>query len=352
MVHLRKNLKILNECTKQFIKELPYLDRKFKFFIGFDGDSDGFSSFVIIYRLLKKLGYKKIRFKTFDHEVKSIRKSFDVYIFLDIPKISSKALRNCREVIVVDHHPPKENFKEFIYCNPRIFKKDAYIPTSCISYYIYKEVVRSSDPVWVAGIGIIGDKGFKNCKWVFREIRKIYPELLENCYDENCIFDTGLGKLAKIVNSIRVIDPKLYEKFGKYFAELDTYKRLLKGKDRESKFLLRIQRKTEREIEKWLRIFEKKKIETKNLVYLEVKSKLNLRSTLATILSERIKNKVVAVGQRDGKWFRVSFRNKNALKTLNYFLKNIPESSGGGHPVACSMKFPVRYKKIFISKLK
>jgi len=352
VVHLQKSLKILSKCTREIIKKLPYLDRNFKIFIGFDGDSDGFSSFVITYRLLKELGYKKIRFKVFNHEVKSIRKNFDVYVFLDIPTIPSELLTDFKEVIIIDHHPPNHKFKKFNYCNPRLVEENAYIPTSCIAYYIYKKLLESSDIVWVAGIGIIGDKGFKNCKWVFREIRKMYPELLGNCFEESCIFDTELGKLAKIVNSLRLVNSKLYEKFGKYFARLDTYKRLLEGKDKESKFLLQIYRKTEREIEKWLKIFETRKIETRNLVYLEVNSKFNIRSTLATILSEKIKTKVVAVGQREGKWFKVSFRNKNALKVLHYFLRNIPDSSGGGHPVACSMKFPAKYKKIFISKLK
>ena len=352
---MKERIKLISKSLRCCLNKIKKIKKNSEVLILFDSDCDGVTSAVIMHKLMESLGINHISLKVFDHEVHTLRvkKNFDIVMFLDLPQISKNVIEKIKgKAVIIDHHPPKNYPKYVTYCNPRKIKRSVYIPTSCLCYFLYKKIVKKNDVCWISGIGIIGDKGVKECSWVFKDIKKIFPELLDEISEKN-IYNSLLSTLAKIINSVRLVNYLEYVKVAKYLAKIKSYNSIVSGKDKISKFLLKTYFETEEEIEKLMKKFEKEKMEFKKVIYFEVKSKYKIRSTLASIISSKLKTKkVVAIGQEDGRYFKVSLRGKNAFMILEKVKNKIPGAIGGGHPQACSLKLPIKFKNCFISNLK
>ncbi len=335
----------VKRCISKFLRDVGE-----NVLIVYDSDADGIASAALFAKILKKLR-KKIGFSTY--EKLRIMNKYDSFVFLDVPYVDENVLKKIRnkKILIVDHHPLID-YKNVIYCNPRKFDKNAYIPVSCIIYEVSKDIF-GKKLCWIGAIGVLGDMAIKSCGWVLKDVESVYPELLIN-KSEGIMNSTILGVLTKIINSSRVIKRETGAKeAAKFLYSISDYTQILNASTRKSKDLLKWYIKTEREIERILKEFEKKKIKKGNFIIFEVKSKLNLKSTIATSLSTKLKNGVLVILQKKGRVFDVSFRRgRNCRKDLSKLVEKIKDSiegaKGGGHPTASAMKIPVRRKKEFL----
>ncbi|OYT42070.1 MAG: hypothetical protein B6U78_02205 [Candidatus Aenigmarchaeota archaeon ex4484_224] len=320
-----KKKKIEEICKKgiDFLKKV-----KGNCLIVHDSDCDGICSASIFLKIFKKM---KIKAKVLNKERinEKIIEKFDCLIFLDIPRIEESVIEKIKKkkVLIVDHHFPVRYPKKFVYINPRIYEKNAYIPTSCLSYVIGKEFLEKNEICWLGLVGTICDKGEKNCKWIRKDCKKI---------------DEYIYVFANVVNSCRIFNENNSSFVAKVLAKSQNYIEILKGNKKEHLKILKWYFESQREIEKILKNFEKEKIEKNGYVFFEVKSKLFFKSTIASILAEKIKKKVLVVFQeRNGK-IEISLRRgkgcrKNLLKIVEKVLKKV-KGSGGGHPQAAGLK--------------
>jgi len=315
-------LKFIKNSAKTLQKILK--DNK-KFQIFFDSDVDGLMSLLITLKSLKKLG-KDVKFEEVkDREdlpkiIENLKDKNYVYIFLDLG-LKEEYLEKIRKlqikVIWIDHHQIETfSTKGIIYINPLVVDKNLYIPTSAITYLIFEKIVYIKENLYYSAIGIIADKGQKSCEKIIKLASIKFKESYEN-----------FELIAQKVNSLFILNKKI----KRYVNKMQNIKFF------KSKELERIYKKVQKEIEKELKNFEKKKIETKNVVIYEIKSKLKIRSTIASILSEKIKDKIIVIYQKEKDKVKISLRTSLENVNLLEILKKtkIDFISFGGHKKAC-----------------
>jgi len=336
-----KNRKIAEKVGKELALFLENLKIKNALLIH-DEDCDGISSASILAKLLRKKDIEIEFLAGHAGEDIKISRKFDFYFILDIPDLKLKT----KNYAILDHHlPTKVNVP---YFNPRCIDKEAYIPVSCFVYEAYKEIVKKRDACWLAGIGILGDFAIKSCKYVLKEIKKEFPELISGFSRELLFEKSLLGTLTKIINSSRIVAGKRGASMAASFlSKINDWKEVFKFKKKESKLLLKWYFKYIEEMEKILKVFEKEKLENEKFVFFLAESKYNLRSTLASYLTKFYKGKVILIGQTIGKFIHFSARCEGCRINLVKFIEKLKKSvnaEGGGHRQAAG--FRIREDKL------
>lgn len=332
-------------------------------------DNDSICSATIIYKLLKnfykiepRLIVSDLNFAITENVLNTIRKTKPNYLIsVDIAEVNVNILtqlRNISDVMIIDHHTPR-GYVKITYVNPRIYDKEIYIPATYLCYKIYGKFLDDREILWIAGIGTLSDMGMKNCNDLFESIKLNYEELVgDNENIDEVLFDNSLlGKLAKIFDSGRVVKGV----DGSVIAlnaliKSRSYQEILEGKSSDANKLLECYNLSEKEFDRLVKDFEKKKKRIKNLLLYEVKSKYNMKSPLATHLAKKMKNEVLVIYQKSGRYIDVSFRRGmssgvNLSDLANDSLRNISDSHSGGHSVAAGARFPARYLKKFLNNL-
>ncbi len=361
----------MNEIIEGTIKPAVELIKKFKskdrVAIVHGHDNDSICSAAIIYKLLKNL-YKiesslvvsGLNSAVTEDVLVSLKKIKPTHVIIvDISEVNVNfltELRNMSHVMIIDHHVPK-GYVKITYVNPRIFDKEIYIPATYLCYRVYEQFLEPKEIIWIAGIGTLSDMGLKYCNDLFENIKHENKELVEN--NENIdefLFDNSLlGKLAKIFDSARVVNGASGSVDAlNALIKASGYKEVLNDKNKQ---LLEWFSIAEKEFNRLVKDFEKKKKRIKKIILYEVKSKYNMKSPLATYLAKNLTNEVLVIYQKSGKYIDVSFRRgRVCIVDLNQLasncVKNIPNSNGGGHIQAAGSRFPARYLDRFLRNLK
>jgi len=326
-------------------------------------DNDSISSAAVMYRLIMRKFKMKpflvssgMNFSVTDDVFKKLKEiKPDFVIIVDIAQISKEIENKLNEykVLSIDHHGPFE-YEKIIYSNPRLFKKDIYLPASYICYKIYEHYYKSDEVSWVAGIGVLGDHGVTQCLDLFEKIKKNYPELVDDIeFIDEKLFDYSLiGKLTKIFDSARVVE-------GRYGAEVGA-KVLTKNfsnKDPDVKKLLAWHEITNKEFKRLVSLFYKKREGVgKNILFFMFNSKLSIKSSIAGYLPQFFGDKILIVGQKEKGMYDFSFRRGPKVKTnlrdvVKKSIQDIPNATGGGHEAASAARIEVKYFEKFMKNL-
>ncbi|MBU5536969.1 MAG: DHH family phosphoesterase [Candidatus Aenigmatarchaeota archaeon] len=332
-------------------------------------DNDSICSAAIIYRLLKTIykiesnlvvsGSNSSVTEDVLDKIKKLKPNYVIIVDISDVNVSILTeLRNTSQVMIIDHHVPK-GYVLITYVNPRVFNKEIYLPTTYLCYKIYEKYLDTKEILWIAGIGTLSDMGLKNCNDLFENIKSNKKELVDNNQNiDEILFDNSLlGKLAKIFDSARVVNG-----VEGSVAALDilikakNYHEVLKGKSGAKK-LLEWFSVADKEFNRLIKDFEKKKKQIKKIILYEVKSRYNMKSPLATYLAKRLTSEILVIYQKSGKYIDVSFRRgKVCIVDLNELaintIKDIPDSNGGGHTQAAGCRFPAKYLNKFLRNLK
>lgn len=332
-------------------------------------DNDSICSAGIIYRLLKekcniesKLVVSEFNFRITEKSFDEIEKSNPEFVITvdvaDIPNEVEKFLQNYK-VLVIDHHGPSD-YEKFSYSNPLLQDKDSYIPVTCISYRIYKNFSNPKEILWIAGIGTLADHGVTQNTYLFDEIKKSEPELVDGIeFVDEKLFDLSLlGTLTKIFDSASIVKGIEGVKLAtKILIETKSYKDILAMKNTEIKKLVGWYEIMKKEFDRLVEDFKKNKKEFGRFLFYEIKSKLNLKSSLAGYMQQFFNNNIIVVYQLDGDFYAVSFRRGSNVKgdlrkVAEVSVKSIPNSSVGGHKPASATRIPKTSLKKFFENLK
>jgi single-stranded DNA-specific DHH superfamily exonuclease len=325
-------------------------------------DVDSICSAAIIYKLLQKLKIDTSNVVTesnYSFGIKDFEKVKKVdhkfVVILDIPVVGVDVLTQLTKfykVMIIDHHKPK-GYVRVCYINPRIYDDTIYAPTTYIAYKIYESFLNPKDILWIACIGVLGDHGVESCKDIFIKLRKMNPDLFGNSEitSESLFRNSKLGMLTRMIDAGRVVDVKNVDKVFKIITTAKSYKDV----ERNS-FIRKLFKSLELEFEKNLKEFEKNKKVFKNVVFYEIKSKYNLKSSFAGYVQTLFEDKVICVAQKFGEYYEVSLRKGEKLsvdlsKLAETLIEGLKDASGGGHPSASAVRFPSNEIKNFINKL-
>ncbi|MGC8993470.1 MAG: DHH family phosphoesterase [Candidatus Aenigmatarchaeota archaeon] len=314
--------------------------------IVFGHDDDSIASSSVFFKLAKKLKLKPkliVSFQNFEVDEKTAKKleKFKNILITDIgdtPEERINKLSRKKLLLIVDHHLPKKY--NCLYVNPRLVKKEIYMPASYISWLIYKQFFDSKEIEWIAAFGTLGDFGAEENKDLFLSLKKNFPELIgENKIKDRVLFERSLiGKIAKMIDACRIFEGLKGVKYAsKVVANSKSYKDVLN--DRKIRNLYK---KLNTEFKKELKRLNKNKIEIDDFLIYEIKSKYNLKSSFASYLPKIFKNKIIFVAQKSNSYYEVSVRRglkrKDDLsKIVSEITKSI-RAKGGGHPTAAGMR--------------
>jgi single-stranded DNA-specific DHH superfamily exonuclease len=326
-----------------------------------DDDCDGICSGSIIAILAKKLLAHATLLSTEWNEsltkdvaTKVKKKKPSKVIILDCPEIPRNVLDvfGSSDVLIVDHHK-LEKYAGVTYCNPRKFDKDIYLPTSYLAYKIFEKFFNTRDILWFAASGTLGDMGLKDCTELFTKLRIVYPELIGNADINDELFDNSLlGTITKIISSASAVKGRIGAEFvSSELIKVKNYREFLNVRKP-----LEWYNELETEFDRCLKDFEMNKKVVGRLVFYELKSKLRIKSILATSLARYHSNKIIIIGQEYDGQFGVSLRrgesvNIDLADLVKNLIKGIPKARGGGHPAAAAGSMPNQYKCSFLRKL-
>lgn len=259
----------------------------------------------------------------------------DLLVFLDLPvdqeEKSIKWLVGHVEglnVIVVDHHLPDAdlNSGNIVHINNKFVRglEGKYIPASYLVCKILDSAgIGMESCKWVAGVGIVGDYGQKDCASMLRGAG-------------------GLKKLGAAADLIAAaVTLKGRQGAGralKIMLNADGIEDLLGRKT-----LALWKKQVDKEVARVLQDYEREKEEMPGMgmVIFRLNSRLNMVSVISTLLSGKYPDKAIIIYKlsSNGLW-KVSGRLQSGRLDLGSMFKKCVRGigSGGGHPKAAGAR--------------
>ena len=233
-------------------------------------------------------------------------------------------------MLVIDHHVPEKNLgsDRNIHVNPR-FVRSIYIPASVLVYRMLEKMGKDVGPlIWIATLGVIGDYAFEDCKDVLDECKRVYPKVGDDPRASSLADITSMMMSAVVLHGIRGV-----EKNVEILLHADSYASVA-----ENSYLKGCDEKVSGEIKRCMSDFKKKAKEYPELglfIY-KLKSRLNIASTISTMLAEKHPDKIILVVKDSKQVMKISARYQAGLIELNSLMKAAVAGigSGGGHEKA------------------
>lgn len=333
-------------------------------------DNDTICSAIIMQRIVghfteasAELFPLKDNFAVSDEDVAAMKKlDYDRLIIVDIAHVATeKAMKliDHKDTLFIDHHQPIK-FKNAVYCNPRLFDKHIYMPVSYLTYRLYESFGEASRVAWIAAVGVLSDHGMAVSKDLFDFVYKLDPKLLgEKCADEEELFThSTLGKLAKVLDNARVVKGREGAVFAANTLQiLKSYKSLINGGTDDTARLKEWSGMAEKEFRRLVTDFNRKrKLLKGNVIFYEIPSKMNIKSSLGGYLVQFCPENVLVLAQQKDRMMDVSLRRgkrdgTDLNKMAQRAVKGIPGGAGGGHEAASGARLPMKYLPKFLKQL-
>ena len=366
----KKEVDVVASTIKPAVDFVRKIQPGDKVIIAHGHDNDTICSAVVMQRLLRDLrGVDAALFPLEDNfavregDVGGMeRLKPDFIVVVDIAHVDDGGARkflDSKGTLFIDHHQPIK-LKDATYCNPRLFEREIYMPVSYIVYKLYESFGDPAKVAWISGVGVLSDHGVSVSRDLFDYIKKIDPRLVgETDFREEDLFSYSvLGTVAKILDSARVAGGKEGSTLAaRTLAQVKSYKSIINAGSEDAKRLMAWSDAVRKEFKRLVADFNRKKHLVKgNIIFYEIPSKLQIKSSLSGYLVQFYRDKVLVLAQkRDGN-FDVSFRRGDGVKTdLNKMAKKavggIPGSEGGGHEAASGARIPIKYLARFLKQL-
>jgi len=302
-------------------------------------DLDGVASAILLEEILKTKGllesiklkkfidYKKRIFQLILHELKEKKISSVFITDMNPENVDSEGFEAFREkfrVFSIDHHPVGE-----LKDKKGMIKAETEYCSAFICYELGKGILDSEKWKWLANAAAVSDMCHKNPE-VLKFIQEDYPEV-----NRQNIFEFPPGKVSSIINSALI-----------YFDDVKEVYDLIK--DKKIRELEKYDREVRKEIGKWVRRYEKEAefYPEKNLHFYYFNPDFDIKSTLATIISNKKKDAVfvfVSDVKEEPEFVSVSARNQDCREDMNKLMKKgiegLKNATAGGHVPAAGGRF-------------
>jgi len=314
----------------------------------FHNDADGVCSCVLMNRFLKRKICKEADsviaqpMPPAKNLLQRIRLSLpSKIIFLDLSidqdkSIIKKLEQDC-EILIIDHHQISNNLnsKKTVHYNPLFENPSIYQSGSYLTYKICSTVLNDSDwdkkNLWLAIIGIIGDYYIRDSLDIIKKAEEYYSDIIKN-NDQEALHNSLFGQVSDMISAAKACKISC-EEIVNIINSMETVHEINKQQK-----LVDSYKKVQEDIER-IKIDIKSNIDSnKNVLFYEKKSKYNLRSPIATIMSNDYPKKLIVVWEDIKNKIKISARNQNkninVAKTLKSVIKDFKYASAGGHEAA------------------
>jgi len=348
---MMKSQSELNELFEKADRFIQGIKPKDKITIIYDSDPDGICSAAITITALKKIGIRNIFaasrspdfLKKYGMKCSFSSKTIILDLSTDLLKKDLQKMKDAsKKFLILDHHVVwKIKLRNVTYINPRMIKKEIYLPTSYLVFRYFSRRINLASLEWMAVLGTIADYGLRDTKdLIGKYLRK---------KDYENIWNSEYGKAGMIANSaIAIIGPE------------ESLENLLRLKSFA-------QFKTNPAFRKAFRKFERelKKRKEEMIKRMEVYPEIGLRftiispryfrriaSTLATRIGNKNKDSIFIILEKSGNLYRIHGRSTSSISIAKLFKKL---GVGGGHPAAGGGSIKVKelqtFRKSLISKI-
>ncbi|MEM7825599.1 MAG: DHHA1 domain-containing protein [Candidatus Aenigmatarchaeota archaeon] len=340
----------MEELFKKGISFIQTINHKDKILLIYHKDLDGLTSALIFLKYAKRNGIKILKRvpssnEEIDEIIKKI-KSFDkILIFdIDISYMKKKLVKVNKEMLIIDHHPPRANLntKKIVYINPRLLNPKIYQPTSYITYKLVSKISNVKDEEWLAVLGTISDYGIEDCEDLIRnwtkikkkeEIQKtkIWKQVEELI---GIISEFGFSKTLNLLEKVKSFDD---------FKKKKVVKKALKDYKKKKKIYEKIF---------WKNI---RKFKSSNLLISEMETKhREITSLISTKMSIKFPENVIVIFRKSGEKYAVNVRYNGSKeidlgKIMEKCAKGL--NGGGGHQSAAGATIKAKNKEIFEKRL-
>lgn len=281
---------------------------------------------------------------------KDIEFLISVDLSLDQDPEPVKELEEFAVVLVLDHHKKYNDLNSqktlMIKSQDLTGIEGSKYPACKLCFDLFSDLVELKDLDWIAAIGLIGDNGYS--EW------KDFVDFALEKYDPNRkrLEKNVFLKAVELIEAVEVMDS---HKINDLVNVLFNAK---KPHDLMKKDLLNDLEELQKELNKWLELFEEQKevFLEKELIYFEIKPEHSIKSVLINALSEKLPDKTLVIVQDfGGDHIYFSARRQDYKVKVNDLLEKcvegIPDSTAGGHIPAAAGKIPREYLKEFKERL-
>lgn len=322
---------LTGEQKKEIKEELLSSERPLFFF---HDDADGLSSFLQFYKQVNR--GKGIIVKStpkVDERFYKVVENYgpDKIFVLDLAIVTQEFVdRFNKRIIWVDHHELTET-KGTRYYNPKQNIKDDSTCVSKLSYDIFQ------DNFWISAVGTIGDwqlpEDFR--KKLLKEIPELFNKEVKS--PEKALFETKVGKLAKIFNFVLKGSTNDANTSVKVLTRIEDPKEILEETSEQGRFLMRRFKKIIKEYDKLLEDAKKQAKESRLLVFTYEQNKVSLTGELSNELLYLFPDKVIIIARHHNGEMKTSFRSANKIKIRPLAEQAVVGIEGrvGGHEYAC-----------------
>jgi single-stranded DNA-specific DHH superfamily exonuclease len=339
---------------EQYSRILEELDHCNKPIFFFHDDSDGLSSFLLLYRYKRegKGVCVKSHPKVDERFFKVVREYEPDKIFiLDLAILEQDFVDEFRNIpiIWVDHHTPL-NIAGVKYFNPRVENPDDGTCASELCYNVVKD--QRPQDLWIAAAGIVGDWQISE---VTREFSSKYPDLLPASITrpENALFDSPFSRLIKMMNFVLKGSTQEVMKCVKIFTRVESPYELLNGETSQAKFVLKRFEKINALYDNLL-AFAIKQVSKSSLILIKYKEdKMSFTGELSNELLYRYPGKVILVAREKSGEMKCSLRTSPGFNLRDAVAKALEgvNGYGGGHEYACGSCVKTEDFEKFVAQL-
>ena len=342
--------------TEQQIREIQeILQKSEKPLFFFDDDPDGLSSFLLLYRWVKK-GTGVVVKSSPKLDEKYLPKveecQPDVIVILDKPMVDQDFIDKvhdvCSPIIIwIDHHPPQKN-TGVLYYNPRVAEDSDNRPTNYWCWQVVKEYTPKD--MWIAMAGCIGD-------WFLPEFTAdfcaAYPKLMKEpvATVQEALYETKIGKVTRVLSFIQKGPIKKTMNCIKILTRVAGPDDFLEQKTNQGKYLW-----------KWFNEVNGAYEELKQsvtasdeplLLFVYTEDKMSFTSDLSNELLYKYPGKTILICRQKGLEMKCSIRNTDKIlpPAINKSLAGLT-GYGGGHDHACGICVNVDNFNVFLERLK
>ena len=322
--------------TEKQVKEIKvHLEKAQNPLFLFDNDQDGLCSFLILQRFIQRgKGYPvKVSPQMTGDYFRKVKELNSDYIFiLDQPEVSEEFFQEVKEnnipLVWIDHHDiPDIKIPNFVnYYNPAYDNKGKVSePTTALCY----QVTQQKKDLWLGVVGCIADHFIPK---FYEDFKKEYPELSIDSKDPFEIFyKSEIGKISRMLGfGLKDRMSNVIFMMKMVYNSKNPYDILNESK--ENKFLtskfLEIDKKFNHLIDK-----AKQQVSEK-LLFFKYAGETSMSADIANKLSFIYPKKTIIVLYDKGARVNISGRGKNIRKLVVNAIKDLKNSTGGGHPEA------------------
>ena len=263
----------------------------------YDGDGDGLTSFLLLYRLNRE--GRGIALNTSsclnEHMMrKVIELNPDKIFVLDIPMMTQEFVDQAnRPIFWIDHHPVQD-INGVHYFNPRIKDPDAYVPTSMMCWQISQQ----EKDLWIAVCGNLADHAMPLD--IDKFIEK-YPSYLRKMYDiDTILFKKKVGELVKFFFFIQKGQGSEVRKSIKILTRIESPDEIFKQTISQGKFLYKRFKSINENYQVLLKEAKKDVTRSKLLLFYYTEQQMSFTANLANELSGLYQKKYVIIARKKG----------------------------------------------------